>query len=368
VNSSTLRALLAKTLQNEKKHKAQGFLEQLRDAASNMASAPQEPSYQSQFAEVLGSLKSSVTGIAASLSPADIERLDEISSRYEFSIALVKDVEAAIAENPATPAVIRDKLTEFAVERADTLSHLNNLFQELVYFGFDDEFNSADQGQVGFKVPRPLFENSLSGFIAELNFVRKFVRLTSEAEGENPDAIEIGTISTSDPLVWVIVAYGVARTIGSVTDWALDTWKKVEEIRNIRAQTKNLTAFKPEEVEEIFGPKIETQIQEAIEAKVAELVANIKNQARRNELENGFRFALRQFLARIERGMTVDVRYLPAPLGGDASEEQEESVEQKTAGMNAVASTLVFPRPIGDPVLKIEAANDDRPRGRPPKA
>ncbi len=193
------------------------------------------------------------------------------------------------------------------------------------------------------------------------------MRLVAEAEGENPDDVRVGSILTSDPLFWIIVAYSVAKSIGNVTDWCLDTWKKVEDIRNVRAQTAQLKSFDEKEVEGIFGPKITKQIESAIEEKIIKMTAGIESEARKNELQNGLRPTLRQFLARIERGLTVDVRYLPAPKSDNDAENADEVRETKSAEIHAVVAKLVFPRPVGNPVLQIESANDDGTTDKPTK-
>ena len=193
------------------------------------------------------------------------------------------------------------------------------------------------------------------------------MRLVAEAESEEPGKIEVGEISTTDPVFWLIVAYGVAKSVGKVTDWCLDTWKKVEDIRNVRAQTAQLQSFSAEEVDQIFGTKIQGQIDASIQEKVEQLTAEVTDQARKNELQNGLRPTLRQFLARIERGMTVDVRYLPAPTKAGENEEVVEAREERQSEIHVVAAKLVFPRPVGEPVLQIEAANDDNSAPKPSK-
>lgn len=367
MDASVLRSLLEKVLRSEKEFKVQANLEQARDAVSNMAGAPQEPSYQTAFAESLRNLRSSLAKFASALSPAEWDRLEEIHSAEEFSHEIMHKIDTAVNENAATPAVIRDLLTAMASARREEIDSFQVLFEKLLYYGFTIELNDFDKAQIGFKIPREIFDNQFGGLIAELNFIKKFVRLISEAEGENPDEISVGTISTSDPLVWLIMAYGVAKTIAGITDWCLATWKTVEDIRNVRAQTAKLKSFEPDEIEHIFGEKIVKEIDSAIEAKAAELTAAITDKPRAYEVQNGLRPTLRQFLARIERGLTVDVRYLPPPLPEAPDEGAAEDREEKKSEMHIAASKLNFPRPVGDPILRLEAANDDSPKVRPNK-
>ncbi|MCB2013693.1 MAG: hypothetical protein R3E11_10490 [Sphingobium sp.] len=367
MDAAILRALLNKVLQYETEYKIQPYLEEAVSHVSSMAGAPQEPSYQTNFAESFKKLKSSLLKMQEALTPGDWDRLAEISSDNDFSVELTNGIEEVISENAATPAVIRDHIMEISQKRASEITRYKNLLGELTYFGFEPTENDVDEGQIGFKIPRDIFHNNLPGLINELNFIRKFVRLVAEAESEEPGKIEVGEISTTDPVFWLIVAYGVAKSVGKVTDWCLDTWKKVEDIRNVRAQTAQLQSFSAEEVDQIFGTKIQGQIDASIQEKVEQLTAEVTDQARKNELQNGLRPTLRQFLARIERGMTVDVRYLPAPTKAGENEEVVEAREERQSEIHVVAAKLVFPRPVGEPVLQIEAANDDNSAPKPSK-
>lgn len=354
MDASILSALVSKVLKGEKEFQIQTHLEAVRDALSNMANAPQDPTYQKYFSESFKNLKSGMISLDNVLSPGDRDRLFDIFTNKEFSQDLIKEISEAISENAATPLVLRDTVTKISDDRSKELVHLRSLLSQLTYYHLTPEENDDEQAQVGFKLPREIFSNNFSGLIDELNFLKRFIRLIAEAEGGNPDEIEVGTISTTDPVFWLVVAYGVAKSIGKTTTWCLDTWKKIEDIRNVRAQTSKLSAFKPEEVEAIFGEKIKQQVEKAIDKKVLEMTSNVKDQPRSNEIKNGLRPALRQFLARVERGLTVDIRYLPRqPQEGDSAEVLGE-VSQKQAEMQEVASKLIFQRPEGEPILELE--------------
>ncbi|WP_155986404.1 hypothetical protein [Novosphingobium resinovorum] len=296
------------------------------------------------------------------MTPGDWDRLEEIRSDVDFDQSVIKKIDDLVADNPLTPAVIRDAVQKMYDKRVSEFQKYEALRDNLKYYGFEDDGNDPDKGQVGFKIPRDIFSNNFSGLIHELNFLKKLVRLVSEAEGENPEDIEVGSISTTDPVFWLIVAYGVAKSMGKLTDWALSTWKSVEEIRQIRAQTAQLKSFDPDEVEKIFGPKIEAQIKSAIEDKSAELASSVKPAARKNEISNGLNLSLREFLARVERGLTVDIRYLPPPqTADDADGDLASKTEDRLQEIQAVASALEFRRPAGEPILRLEAANDKGP-------
>lgn len=362
MDAAILQVLLSKVLKLDEKLKVQSHFEQAVNSLSNMASSPGDPNQQTAFSQAFSELQQAFTAFSESLSPGDWDRLREIDSDEYFSTSNVDKLNEAVSANPATPAVARDILQQILSDRTSHIGQLKTLQKSLAYIGFEGGYNNTDQGQIGFKLPRELFDNNLSKLISELGFLRKLVRLVAEAEGENPEDIQVGSISTTDPVFWLLVAYGTAVSMGRLSHWALDTWKKVEDIRHVRAQTAQLSTFSESEIEKIFGSKIEAQIKAAIEEKTKALATEMGDKGRKNEIENGLRPILKQFLARVERGLTVDVRYLPAPTDNDTNDsddEVEEVQERQRSEMRSVASTLNFPRAEGSPVLLLDAANDE---------
>src|SRR5436190_8087533 len=96
--------------------------------------------------------------------------------------------------------------------------------------------------------------------------------------------------------------------IGGVFTWAVGTWKQAEEIRKLRAETRKVEAL--EDVEELLGTKVEALVQRAIDNKVNELIPDPKI-GREHELRTGLDWALRYALSHVERGMTIELRFIP---------------------------------------------------------
>lgn len=360
MDAAILRTLLEKLTGLDESLQVQTSLEEARVAIANLASNPADASFQAAFSAAFKKLKGAYATLGESITPGEWDRLREINSAVDFDSTNIERIENLIAENGASPAVVRDAIVEISEKRSEEMNRYVNLANALEYYGFEDATNGVDRAQIGFKIPRDLFDNDFSSLISELNFIRKMVRVVAESEGADPDDIDVGAISTTDPIFWLIVGYVVASSIGKLTDWALGTWKSVEEIKNIRAQTANLKSFNESEVEKIFGPKIEQEISKSISQKVTEITKGLKDPGRKNELKNGLSITLRQFLARVERGLTVDIRYLPPPIettDGEASEDSRVSARRNE--MEQLATRLDFKKPEGDPILMLEAANDD---------
>jgi hypothetical protein len=95
-----------------------------------------------------------------------------------------------------------------------------------------------------------------------LDVVKNIIRAFSEAATGSVEPIEVRQISTSDPLFFFGMAPKTIAMIGAAVTWALSTWKQAEEIRNIRAETEKIPAFKDDPIEKLFAYKIKQQVEQ----------------------------------------------------------------------------------------------------------
>jgi len=149
--------------------------------------------------------------------------------------------------------------------------------------------------------------------------------------------------------------------IGAAVTWALSTWQKLEEIRKIRAETRKIKGFGTKEIEKLFDDQIQNSVNEAIEEHVNSLLGKPKGQAGRiNEQRTDLLWATRALFARMERGMTVEIRFLSPPSLPSKQEDGSDAVG-KTKGkasdvyevLDKIADELVFPQIDEAPVLSL---------------
>lgn len=201
-------------------------------------------------------------------------------------------------------------------------------------------------------MPRDLFKNELEPLIKELGEIRFILRAFSELATGAVEPIEVRQISTSDPQFFFHINVATIALIGGVVTWALNTWKQVEDIRKVRAEARKLPAFSEKDVEEMFDKKINSTIDEAIEAKTEELVANVDKSERLREQRQHIKMALESMLARIERGMTVEVQFLP-PATTTTNDEKEKAKAAAFDSLKDIAPKLVFPKAAENPVRQL---------------
>lgn len=95
---------------------------------------------------------------------------------------------------------------------------------------------------------------------------------------------------------------------------------------------------------------------DAIDARVKELMARVEEKkGRKHELETALRWAMESLFARIERGMTVEIRFIPPAESRETIEGGEiESVAPTVfEQLNNVSTELDFPALQGEPILRL---------------
>lgn len=256
---------------------------ELNQHLSQLASNPADQGAQTSVARSMQSLKDSLEQAHFHLSPDETELIGELAGAPIFENYLVTSVEKSLQENPATPAIARDLLMTLTQERDQAFAHFRQFISTSNSLGWDIREIEEWEAEVGFQIPREIFQNEFDGLIGEFRFIRRFLAHLSEVSGSSMSDVKLARLSTTDPLVLLGVGFVVARQVGTITKWALDQWKTVEEIRKIRAETTKLKSFSAEEVDKIFGDKIREELKLGVEEQVKLLTANVKPAARRNE-------------------------------------------------------------------------------------
>ena len=363
MNASRLLEIVQLLVDTENRKKIQDTLNNANSTLSNLVSQPSQPSHQSEFAAALEKLRTLMNEVREGFQPAQIKLLEEIRGARFFTDDLASEIGGWVAENVATLAVAQEKLNVLLSERDSYVTEIRQLRDILVKVGIEVNGLEAGQAEIGFLLPRELFDNHLERLIKELDVVKKIVRAFSEAATGSVEQIEVRQISTSDPLFFFGLTPVTIGLIGASVTWALNTWKQIEEIRKIRAQTENIPAFKGKPIEKMFEEMIKSQVEQAVAEQTAEIMKDVKgDKARKNEQTIQIKWALESIISRIERGMIVEIRLLPPPVPKADEGEEQQQPPPVFGDLNRIASQLVFPKMEGAPVLKIPAAEPEPPK------
>ena len=354
MNAARLRELVDLLVDVESRFDVQSILNQMFNELNQITSSPGQPQFQTQFSQSLGKFRTSWQQMIEAFSPAQAKLLNEIGAGRFFLDDIPAEIEEETKDNNITPAVIRDKVQSIQSTREQYLTTIRELRDRLKSIGIEAYQLEPGTAEIGLLLPRDLFHNELSGLVKELHTLNRIIRAFSEIAVGKAEPVEIHQISTSDPVFFFGVDPATIALLGGAITWAIQSWKSVEDIRRVRAETQKLKSFTSDEVEDIFGKKIQKEIAIAVDQKVGELIPSADGAGRWNEQRNDMKWALESILGRVERGMTVEIRFLPPPDPKEGELEVHKPTTFDT--LKEVAPQLRFPASDPSAVLTLPPA------------
>lgn len=357
MNSSRLRFFVQFLLKEEERLALQNKLNEFHTALQNLVNAPQDPNHQTQVAQSLTNIDAAFSKLVGSLTPAQLSAIGELGATNFFSKTLVSQIRALMAENPMTPTVARDGVAALIRARESYITSLKSTDASLKSLGVKIDEITADNAEIGFLLPRDLFSNRLDLLVKELRDIELIIRQFSEVVIGSVEEITVRQISTSDPIFFFGISPYTIGAIGASITWMLTTWKQALEIKKKYLELKQLGID-----DDILG-KIESTVKKKVDQSIKERSAELIKEyngdgGRKSELEAGLKWAMQALMARVERGMMVEVRFLPPPKPKEGSlpPEQEAEYQSKAAQFEQlaiIAKDLEFPAIAGDPILQI---------------
>jgi len=352
MNAERLRGIIDFLLTAEKTAKIQDQIVALRNQLDGLVGNPADQNSQKNVATALAALESSVSSFVEGLSPAQQRNIAEVKAHEYFSTTMVAEITAALTKNGITPAVVQQQVHKLQDGRQKFLDTLRTAQAALNSLGVQIDTLAPGEAEIGFMIPRALFDNNLGEFQKELKVLNSIIRTFHEVSGITPGPIPIRQISTTDPVIFLGMAIKVLIFVSKSIKWCSDTIKATMHIKGIVEAARAAALDKPV----IDG--LEEQIQKKIDKCVQEKVAEILNQytgdaARKNELKGPLEKSLNQLLERVANGMTVEIRLLPPAKQADPSGAVAEEAAQFEE-LKEIAKTLDFPQiPPGQPMLQI---------------
>lgn len=326
-------------------------LDQTINYLQNLVSNPQDTNTQQSFAKSLGLLRNQLEDRFGNFDPRTIETLEEMRILWYFSPQLADEIHSSLSANGVTPAVALEFATNIQIERKSIVAALETAESSLTILGFEAEPIEEGRAEIGFQIPRDIFNNEFDDFIKELKIAKFIVDSASLLEKGEVSEIELGQISSSDPMLILGIDPKVIGAIGAFVTWALHTWKQAEEIRQIRIKTANLPEL--DDITATLDARVQELVSKRIEEHAAELVAAKKTKDDK-ELIGRLERTLRLVVERVERGYKVHLR-LPA------YDPDEEKVEEKYGNIDLyeLRENLSFPEPPEKPILQLTKAEDN---------
>lgn len=356
MNVEILYEFVERLLDAEDGNSVQSRLEGAAAALSNLANSPQDQNHQKALSDAQLRIKESFDSLDRFFDASDRDKLDEIGASYFFSPDLLAELKEKIQQNPMSPSVVHQYLQEILQERSRLLENLKSLKRNLSDLHFSVPDLDAEQVQLGFRLPRAMFGNNFDGFIKELGTLKFVVNSFSIIIVGETTEIELGQISTSNPLVFLGVKGQIAFAVAASVTWGLDTWQRIEEIRIFRKDAAAVEALEPltENIDQIIAVQVENSIEKRLDELEKTHTIDVEQRA-------SLRKAHRIILERLEQGMNLEIRMLEPELPDVETDDDDEEVsiseypeELKTSmGISSIRKELKFPKATGKPLLKL---------------
>lgn len=329
----------------------------------NLVSNPSAPQLQISLRDALNQLAEAQKAALARLGPESRAAIEELRAREYLLDDLADMVDRLVQANAATLQVALNELMPFIQRRAQFIVGLDALAGYLREMGLEEPALAPGEAELGVRIPRIVFSNSLEGLQAELKALNRIVRALSEVATGSPDIAEVRRISTSDPLFVLGLPLATILLFGKLVTWGLGVWKEVEHIRLVRAQVRKLGIESSEKLAETMEKDIASKVNQQLEAKVKELLGSrYEDSGRPQEQRTDLTQVLGLLLDRIQRGVTIEVRLGPPPPARTEGEDESTGrvLAENYAALTAVRRQLVFPKFSEDPLLFLsKPANDD---------
>jgi hypothetical protein len=222
------------------KLKVQKTLASVRDALNNLVNQPAQPQYQANLANALAILESASSELRNSLTPSQLAAIEAMGGAEFFDPAIADKVKTSIQSNAMTPSVARDFVQDLTTRREAFLDTVATTRKNLEKLGVKDVALQPGEADLAFLIPRDIFSNQLGEFAKELKFINQFIQHSSEALIGHPEPVELEQLSSSDPTIHLFANATVIGFIATIADKFLESWKKIEEIREIRGRLSQM--------------------------------------------------------------------------------------------------------------------------------
>lgn len=361
MNAEHLRTVIVELILGENQYDLQHHLNVVESFLQTYANNQNDLDARNSLYLSIGNARDSFHEFDISLSAGTRKALPDIKAGLFFSQSSLDIAERMLDENPNAPVVVSNFFQNFNSERRIYLQTLQDLEIRLALVGVEIAPKVEGEVEIGVTIPRAIFSNTIDGLHRELATLSRIIKFYSEAVVGRVEIAQVREISTSDPTFFLSgIDPETIKAIGASVKWAIDTLKQIVGIR------KTLEELRAYNVKKAHLDPIETDIGGMVERAVESEVKRILDQRdheehRARELNAGLQWALESLLARVDRGMTVELRLLPPARREDVAPEEVSPQEATLAELDLLSRELSYPTPSEDSILSIPPPAPDLP-------
>jgi hypothetical protein len=245
MTSQSLQEILRLIDDVDKKLNLQPTLTQIQEALKNLVASPAATQHQSQLATALATFQNAAAQLPELITPSQFDSIADMGGKDFFDPAIANKVQDSIQTHAMTPSVAKDFVDDLASKRQTFLDTVQQALGALERLGIKGSHLAPGTADAAFLIPRNLFDDKLAGFAKELFFISRLMGDISEAVTGHKEDVKLEQLSSSVPTVAIIASPFAINAIANTVNKFLDAWKKVEEIREIRARVAGLHMTKP---------------------------------------------------------------------------------------------------------------------------
>lgn len=354
MNTTKLHIIATDLLSELSRTNTVSLLQKSIQALQQQIAQPQQPNFQQQLSNNLGSLYSVLeSSPVENYSPAWRDALVELRVSEEFGLNLSRKIRNIFERNQITLQTALDEMISIQKGITDTENNLKGLVVGLNYFGVGEDELEGDECEVGLIVPREFVKDNMKTFGLELVQLEKMLLVFSELVTGEREPLKIRQISSSELSVFLQYAPEIAACVAVAVERIVSMYKQLLEIKKTKLELVRLEV--PEEqlsgidthAKSIVAPSLEQLAKELIE----EYGDNIED-GRKNEITIELKYSLNRLANRIDRGLNIELRVRPLE-----QEETDEENQRNNATEKAIAQIIESGSKInhlehsGEPVL-----------------
>lgn len=362
MNVERLHSLLLSAISEIEDCNTPELLTGLRDRTQQLASNPQHPDIQRDFADQRSRLMEAL-GLAASnsLSPGTVRDLDNLNILKYLGSSLADHIDMILTLNEITLTVASDQITQITEELQHLYDSLKSVLAAFGSLNIGKDEPAVGEVEASVILPRSSIDNSLRSLGAEFRELERiFADVTELATGSRPPT-RVRSIASSDFSVYVELVPEAAAFLAVAVERVVALYRNLLEIRRIRSEavTAGISDNQLQGIDEHIAERMDKGVDEAVDELFVEMEIAISDDSRKNELKISLKRSLSDVAARIDRGYQFDVRV--GEILEDTNEDSSEAEEQSrlASSLQLIENSregLTFLRLEGDPILQLPSA------------
>jgi hypothetical protein len=362
MNVERLQEVLRQVRQELSQTDIEARLTRLEPILQQVVAQPGVPDFQKQVTTQLDEIQVALERAPSTeYGPVWEHSVQELRLGGFLGPSLLNHVVTIFSRNQITPAVALQEIQQLKQAITDVRSRIDQVLAGLEFLGISPRQIPAEKAEVGILIPRSAVDNNLAEFGSEVQDLNRDVNAIAEAVTGHAEDVQIQEVSSSEIIVYVLVASTIAERLARALSVLIGCYKQILEIRALRDQlkTKGLSGESLAPIEQhasqIMDESIRAESQKLVKESPVETT-------RRNELKNLVSKALWRFARRLDEGYNFDVRASESP-----SASQDEAESKAAESIREVRKSLDFINVTGERILQLPPGIESNSKDETPK-